>query len=98
MLLLDTAIAKRIVSLEPLLGPIDLTTLHGPPIDYEGAPRRAHWIDALTGQHGPFLGLSKCIRQDRMARLDWVIGKPSPQKKRPLPARSKITMTLTRAG
>lgn len=72
-LLLDTAIAKRIVSLEPLLGPIDLTTLHGPPIDYEGAPRRAHWIDALTGQHGPFLGLSKCIRQDRMARLDWVI-------------------------
>jgi protein gp37 len=61
------------VSCEPLLGAIDLTTLGGAPIDYEDAPKRAHWINALTGEHGAWLAGSRMIRKDRLPRLGWVI-------------------------
>lgn len=59
-ILLDTPAAKRFISAEPLLGPIDLRMLH-----YDGITN----IDALTGAHGiaqPMRGTG--------ARLDWVIG------------------------
>lgn len=72
-LLLQTPAAVRFISAEPLLGRIDLTTLHGPPLDSEEAPKRAHWIDATTGAHGTFLGFSKVIRQDNYGKLHWVI-------------------------
>lgn len=71
--LLRTPAALRFISAEPLLGGIDFRTLRGPPIDYPEAASRAHWIDSLTGEHGSFLPMSRTVRQDRYAHLDWII-------------------------
>lgn len=60
--LLQTPAAKRFISAEPLLGPIDLHRIGG----------RLNWIDALRGERGApelagSLSLPKC------AALDWII-------------------------
>jgi protein gp37 len=57
-LLRDTPAAVRWVSLEPLLGPVDLSLLH-----YDGITN----IDALSGRHG--VGRSHAPG----TRLDWVV-------------------------
>ncbi len=72
--LLNTPAAIRGLSLEPLVNYVTLNTVRLPPIDLEEAPNRAHWGCALTGEHGAFIGLSKCVFQDRLpTTLDWVI-------------------------
>lgn len=57
--LLATPAAKRFLSMEPLLGPVDLTMLH-----FDGITN----INALTGSHGLTLPM-----RGRGAALDWII-------------------------
>lgn len=71
--LLKIPASVRFLSVEPLLDEINLTHLRGSPIDYPEAPKRAHWINALTGEHGCYLGDSRTVRSDLLHKVDWVI-------------------------
>ncbi|RHZ96496.1 phage Gp37/Gp68 family protein [Cereibacter sphaeroides] len=70
--LLATPAAIRFVSLEPLLGPVDLTAVQ--------ALGRAGWLCPLTGDHK----LSPAHADHRGQRLDWIIvGSESGRHARP---------------
>lgn len=60
--LLNTPAAVRFLSCEPLLGPVDLTTLE----------TEEHWLDALTGIHR-VAGLAPLGGGPEEARVNWVI-------------------------
>lgn len=70
--LLDTPARVRFLSMEPLLGPVDLTRLHSP----DPESRSTAFIDALRGGvHGivPTTGERSRIAHHPLERIDWVI-------------------------
>lgn len=82
--LLETPAAKRFLSMEPLLGPVDLTRLNNPgPLHQPGA-----FVDALRGgTYGAVHHTGEIIRitHSPISRIDWVIvGGESGPKARPM--------------
>ena len=71
--LLETPAAVRGVSLEPLLGPIDLTNISASrwPSDPPG-PADASYVDSLRGERW-YLRQGQRFGPDRVNRIDWVI-------------------------
>lgn len=78
--LLATPAARRFVSCEPLLGPVDLTHIPGRTVEHDGITE--HWADALTGAFGD---ADNGIVEGVGPRLDLVIvGGESGPKARPM--------------
>ncbi|MFE7535250.1 DUF5131 family protein [Streptomyces rhizosphaericola] len=70
--LLDTPAAVRFLSMEPLIGPVDLC---GPIVPSRGRPRLTYWLDGRPGYSDPVptgTGIEMCSLTTG-PRLDWVI-------------------------
>ena len=75
--LLQIACRVRFLSIEPMLGPINLTSL-----SVSGPTKGGDWIDAMRGERG--CNATGCIVDDELASINWVIaGGESGPKARP---------------